>query len=146
MYRLIIWKCSNSETLRVQIFSQKTTFKHFCWPTAAFSLFCFFLPSGSWPSMISATLSALPALPFTFHADMLGIPTPPPSPQNNVVSWLDDFAHAVIQLLNGYLLNYLSVRLLAILSRTSASSPTPMVLLPCNSYTSFKKQSWRHIL
>lgn len=74
-----------------------------------FFVLFFFLPSGSWPSLISATLSALPALPFTFHADMLGIPTPPPSPQSNVLSWLDDFAHAVIQLLNGYLLNYLCV-------------------------------------
>lgn len=67
--------------------------------------------------------------------------SPPLSPQS-CVPWLGDFAHAVLKVLNKYLLDYPSVRITSLgpLSRTSAfSQPPPW----CSLLLVTPRQSWR---
>lgn len=71
------------------------------------------------------------ALPCSLYPMLTSLESPHSHPPKLRVPWLGDFAHAVIQLLNKYLLNYSSVRipLLAPLPGTSVSSQPPLLLV-----------------
>lgn len=139
MHLLIIWKYSPSEILDSKICSWKTTFKHF---------HCFY--SSSPPPHLA---HGLPwylqphwrSLPCSLYPTLTCSASPHSHPPKLRVPWLGDFAHAVIQLLNKYLLNYSSVRipLLAPLPGTSVSSQRPLLLV---SPTHHFKYSRRHII
>lgn len=124
MHRLIIWECSNSETLRVQIFSQKTTFKHFRWPTAAFSLFCFVFTIWLLAFHDICYLISTPCLALYIPCWHAWNPHPTPSPPKQccvLTRWLCPCGHSTTQRV---FIELPLCELLATLSRTSASSPT----------------------